>query len=187
MGSRVYTRWALPLLGVLFFLEAILFLPTDPMLIVYCLEQPRRSWLFATVATLASVLGGLTGYWIGATLWHAMGPNIINSPMVSYVMPPKTFYYLRDLYTRYDSYAILIAGFTPVPYKAATLSAGFCRLPIVNFILFSIIGRGARFYLYAAIIHTWGAQMKQYIERYFNLVLLLALILIGAAIMLLKQ
>lgn len=187
MGNRVYSPYGDVILGLLFYLEAIFFIPTDPMLIMYCIERRDKAYYYATIATVCSVLGGLTGYYIGYTLWQTMGQQIIHHPMVSYIMTPQTFTHLCGLYKKYEALAILAAAFTPIPYKAATLTAGFCNLSLMPFIIASLIGRGARFYLYAITISIWGKQIKQYIDRYFNLLVLLAMMVIGIAIWLMQR
>ena len=187
MGSQVYSRYADITLGILFYLEAIFFIPTDPMLIMYCIERRDKAYYYATIATITSVLGGLTGYFIGYWFWHTMGQQIIHHPMVNYIMTPDTFSYLCNLYKQYEALAILAAAFTPIPYKAATLTAGFCNLSLMPFIIASLIGRGARFYLYAITISIWGKQIKQYIDRYFNLLVLCAMVLITALIWFMKK
>lgn len=178
MGTKVHSPHADFMLGFLFFLEAIFFLPTDPMLIFYCLEQPKKAFRYATIATVSSVAGGTAGYLIGYYLWHFAGHHIINHPWVNYIMKPDTFHYICHQYKLYEYWAIFIAGFTPVPYKAATLTAGFCRLSLIPFILVSFLARGARFYLYAISISIWGKQMKQYIDRYITRLVLLALVIV---------
>lgn len=187
MGKQVHSKYATPMLALLFYLEAIIFIPTDPMLIVYCIERRNKAHFYAAVATLASVLGGVTGYCIGFMLWHLIGPQIINSTLVGYIMTPQTFTYLCTLYKQYEGWAILMAAFTPIPYKAATLSAGFCNLALGPFIIASLIGRGARFYIYAIIISIWGKQIKDYIDRYFNLFVVCAMLLIFCAVWLIKH
>jgi membrane protein YqaA with SNARE-associated domain len=187
MGKQVYSPHATPMLAILFYLEAIIFLPTDPMLIVYCIERRDKAFFYATIATIASVLGGLTAYTIGYFLWHSFGPQIIHSSIVTYIMPPSMFYNLKELYHKYQAWAILAAAFTPIPYKAATLSAGFCQLSLAPFIIASIIGRGARFYLYAITISIWGKKIKEYIDHYFNIFVLLAMVLIIGAVWLIKR
>ncbi|MCX5922069.1 MAG: VTT domain-containing protein [Candidatus Dependentiae bacterium] len=187
MGTRVHSRYADVILGLFFYLEAIFFIPTDPMLIVYCIERRDRAYVYATIATICSVLGGLTGYFIGYWLWMTAGQQIIHNPLVSYVMQPDTFHYLCGLYKKYEALAILAAAFTPIPYKAATLTAGFCNLSLMPFIIASLIGRGARFYLYAITISIWGEKIKQYIDRYFNMLVVLAMVLIVGAMLLMKK
>lgn len=187
MGKQVYSPYAEVTLGVLFYIEAIFFLPTDPMLIMYCIERRDKAYRYATIATITSVLGGLTGYFIGYVLWHIAGQQIIHHPFVSYIMTPETFNHLCGLYKQYEALAILAAAFTPIPYKAATLTAGFCNLSLMPFIIASLIGRGARFYLYAITISIWGKQIKQYIDRYFNLLVVCAMIAIGFVVWLIQR
>ncbi len=186
MGNRVYSPYADYILGFLFFLEAIFFLPTDPMLILYCINRQNRAMTYATIATFGSVLGGITGYWIGATLWHMAGEAIIHNRIINVVLTPNMFNYLSDQYQKYEWWAILVAGFTPVPYKAATLTAGFCKLSFGPFVLCSLIARGARFYLLAFIIQLFGDKIRESIDRYFNIIIGLTTIVIIATIWFLK-
>lgn len=186
MGERVYSPYADATLGILFFLESIFFLPTDPMLIVYCFERKEKAFRYASIATAASVFGGMTGYYIGFLLWESFGQQIIHNHLVNYVLSPELFAYLCKQYQAHECLAILLAAFTPIPYKAATLSAGFCKLSFVPFVICSIIGRGARFYLYAIVISIWGDRMKVYIERYFGPLMLFATALIIISIKLLR-
>ncbi len=187
MGSRVYSKHANLILMVLFYLEALVFIiPTDPMLIFYCLEQRHKAFWYAFIATIGSVLGGITGYLIGYYIWSSAGQSIIHSPLVNIVLKPDDFYYLCDLYKEHEYLAIFIAGFTPVPYKAATFTAGFCNLAIIPFIVCSFIARGARFLIYAVAITIWGNKIKEYIDRYFNLIVLLIVALISVSVWLCK-
>jgi len=187
MGAKVHSRYADHLLGFLFFLEAIFFIPVDPILIFFCLERPERALRYAAISTIFSTLGGLTGYLIGLILWEWVGPQVVHSKIVTSIVSPEMFDYLCKQYDLYAHWAILIAGFTPVPYKAATLSAGFCKISLVPFIICSIISRGARFYLLAIVIKIWGKQIRRYIDRYFNLLVLLTVILIVGTIWLIKR
>lgn len=172
-GQQVHTAYAVPLLALLFFIEAIFFVPVDPLLILYCIEDRAQALYFATIATFASVAGGLMAYTIGFALWEVCG-----KALVGFIFSPDTFHNAVKSYEQYESWAVLIAGFTPIPYKAITLSAGFCKLPLIPFIIFSIIGRGARFYLIAYAIRIWGSQIKEYIDRYFNLLVIFFTILV---------
>jgi len=174
-GQQVHTAYAVPLLALLFFVEAIFFVPVDPLLILYCIEDRMQAFYFATIATISSVMGGLMAYFIGFALWEACG-----RALVGILFSPETFSNVVHSYEQYESWAVLIAGFTPIPYKAITLSAGFCKLPLVPFIIFSLIGRGARFYLIAFGIRLWGDRVKEYIDRYFNLlVIFFTLLVVG--------
>lgn len=169
MASKVHTRYAIWWLAGLFFIEASCFIiPVDPLLILFCLERQKRSLFYASIATISSVLGGIVGYVIGWRLWESIG--IV---LVKWLISETTFENIRLKYALYQTWAVLIAGFTPVPYKAVTISAGFCRLPFIPFILFSILARGARFFLIAGTIRLWGPQIKIFIDRYFNLLVVL--------------
>lgn len=188
MESCVHKKYAQSLLFILFYFEALIFiLPTDPMLIVYCLEERKNAYWYALLATVASVLGGITGYIIGYTLWQSIGQEIIHNCWVNIFLKPQDFYYLCDLYKDHEYFAIFIAGFTPVPYKAATFTAGFCNLAFIPFVICSCIARGARFFLYAITITIWGVQIKKYIDRFFNLFVILIVILITLSLWLWKH
>lgn len=181
LESYVDNPYAEIILALTFYLEScVLFLPTDPMLIVYCAKNRHKSFQYAAIATVASVLGGITGYFIGLALWNSFGHDIIHSAIINYAMTPGQFGYCCDLYHQYEWIAIFIAGFTPIPYKAATLTAGFCNLSFVPFVLSSIASRGARYYIYAIIVKIYGERIKQSFNRYFNIFIMLFLIALGA-------
>ncbi len=171
MGTRVYSPYANLILGFLFFIEAIFFLPTDPMLILYCIHRQKHSLRYAAIATIGSVLGGITSYWLGSMLWDIAGDQIIHNHIVNFVVTPSLFSRLAEQYRHHEWWSILAAGFTPLPYKAATLTAGFCKLSFLPFVICSIISRGARFYLLATIILIFGEQIKNSIDRYFNIII----------------
>lgn len=182
MGKQVHTPHATPILALLFFIEAtIFFIPVDPLLMLYCIEHRQKALYYATVATIASVVGGVFGYGIGVALWQSIGQLI-----VTYIISPATFSKVVYWFGEYETTAVLIAGFTPIPYKAVTIGAGFCKLPIVPFITYSLIARGARFYLLALIIRLWGQQIKEYIDRYFNLLVLLFVLIIVGGLFIIK-
>lgn len=187
MNSCVHKKHADALLTVLFFLEALIFIiPTDPMLIMYCIEKRHQAFWYAFIATVGSVLGGITGYFIGYLLWGYAGQTIIHNPLINLIVTPEQFYAACELYKQHACFAILIAGFTPIPYKAATLTAGFCNIALTPFIICSIIARGARFFIYAVTISIWGEQIKEYIDRFFDLFVLLILIIMILIIWLCK-
>jgi len=186
MGTKVHSPYATPFLSFIFFIEAIFFIPVDPILALYCIEQREKSFWYATIATISSVVGGMAAYLIGFTLWQTVGPQIIHSQTVNYVLSPETFAYLCEQYQIYAHWAVLILGFSPLPYKAATLSAGFCSISFLPFVLFSVIARGARFFLVALVLNTWGVQIKKYIDRYFYLLVVLFLVIIVALIWLIR-
>lgn len=164
MGRKVDQPYAVAWLFALFFIEAsFFFIPVDPLLILFCVQNRKRSFFYATVATIASVLGGIGGYIIGSTLWLSVG-----FPLVSWIISEETFNHVVAQYSLYESWAVFIAGFTPIPYKAVTISAGFCKLPFIPFVGYSILARGARFFLVAGAIRLWGVAIKRIIDDYFN-------------------
>ena len=181
MGRQVHKPYAMPLFSFLFFVEAIFFVPVDPLLILFCVENQKRSLYYAAIATISSVLGGAAAYYIGYEFWELFGKKLI-----AWATTPQTFEHIKLRYEQYESWAVLIAGFTPLPYKAVTLTAGFCKLPFVPFIFYSFISRGARFFLVAITIKIWGAAIKNFIDRYFNLLAILFILLVVGVVWLFK-
>jgi len=174
MGDKIESKYSIHWLALLFFIEAFFFIPVDPILILFCLAKSKRSLHYAAVATVASVFGGVFGYLIGALMWKSVGLKL-----VSWMISEATFNQAVTKFKLYQNWTVLIAGFTPLPYKAITLSAGFCNLPILPFIVCSFISRGARFFLLAGTIRIWGSQIKDFIDRYFNqLVILFTVVII---------
>jgi membrane protein YqaA with SNARE-associated domain len=164
MGSRVTSRYADTWLMFLFFIESSLFIvPVDPMLILFCIHNRMRSWYYAGIATIASVIGGLFGYILGWGVW-----DLIGKQLVGLLISQDVFTKMLAYYHKHEALAVLIGGLTPIPYKAVTISAGFCQLPLVPFICYSLIARGLRFFLIAGAIYYFGERIKAYIDRYFN-------------------
>jgi len=131
MGTKVGSVYADWWLAFLFFIESsVLIIPVDPLLILYCLADRRRVYWYAFLTTASSVAGGLFGYMLGAVLWQSVG--IV---LVKWLITEQTFYEFVARYKIYQHWAVLIAGFMPVPYKAVTISAGFCNLPIIPFLI----------------------------------------------------
>jgi len=181
MGTKVNARHANWWLATMFFFEAsIFFVPVDPLLIHFCVHNNRRSFFYATVATVASVCGGVFGYFSGSMMWQTIG-----SSLVTWIISEATFNSIVAKYQEYSTWAVLVAGFTPVPYKAVTISAGFCNLPLMPFIGFSLIARGARFFLVASSIKFFGERAKKFIDTYFDhLVVAFVLIVIISCLLL---
>jgi len=165
-----YFDW---LMGGLFFIEAIFFpIPIDPLLILSCLKKPQKAMYYGILATVASVAGGVTAYFLGALLWNAAGSKII-----TFCTSPETFQAACQSLEHYEAWAVLIAGFTPFPYKVIALVTGFCRISITPFIIFSLISRAARFILIATLAKRYGIKVQYYLDRY-GTVLLIIFILI---------
>jgi len=165
-------------LGVLSFAESSFFpIPPDPLLMALSLGKPRKALWFATICSVASVLGGVAGYLIGWGVWSAVGDFFFR-----YVpgVTPEAFQSVGDLYSRWNFWAVFVAGFTPLPYKVFTLSAGVFKISLPVFIIASIASRSARFFFLAALIFYFGPGIKGFIDKHFNkLVWLFFALLVG--------
>jgi len=153
-------------LGVLAFAESSFFpVPPDPLLIALCLGAPRRSLWFATICAAASVVGGVAGYAIGWGVWA-----LVSDFFFTYVpgVSPEAFERVRALYDRWDFWAVFVAGFTPIPYKVFTLSAGVFQISFPVFVAASLVGRSARFFVIAGLIYAFGPGIQGFIDRHFD-------------------
>jgi membrane protein YqaA with SNARE-associated domain len=161
------TPYGAPALFGLALAESSFFpIPPDPLLIALCLGAPGLSLRFAANATIASVLGGMLGYGIGAGAWHLFeGWFFAYVPGVS----AEAFAGVQRLYDRYDFWAVFLAGLTPIPYKVFTLSAGVFSINFPVFVVASVLSRGLRFFLLAGLIFYFGQPITRFIDRYFNL------------------
>ena len=151
------------------------FVPPDVLLIALCVGRPRRSLYFAGICTVGSVLGGIGGYLIGYQLYDLIGRSIIE-----FYNATEAFQRVGDLYRANLVLALGTAGFTPIPYKVFTIAAGAFAVPFLPFVVISAASRAARFFLVAGLIRVWGPQIRDFIDRYFNLlsvVFVVALIL----------
>lgn len=164
--SWAYTPYGVWALVILCAAEASFFpIPPDPLLMALCLGASARSFRFAAWATGASVAGGILGYMIGFGAWAALDDFFFAwVPGVT----PEAFEAVRSLYARYDFWAVFLAGLTPLPYKVFTLSAGVFSINFPVFVLASVLSRGLRFFLVAALIWKFGPPVSRFIDRYFN-------------------
>ena len=149
--------------------------PPDPLLMALCLGKPRRALRYAAYCSVASVLGGILGYWIGAVLWH-----LVRDIFFAYVpgFDQVVFDRVQQLYRENDFWVVFAAGFTPIPYKVITIGAGVFGVNLPVFILASAVSRSARFFLVAGLIRLFGPPIKAFIDRYFNLLTILFMILL---------
>ena len=170
-AEKPYALW---ILAAMAFAESSFFpVPPDVMLAPMSLARPKRAWVFASVCTVASVVGGLLGYAIGALLYDSVGHWLIQ------------FYHLgdkveafREGYARWGSLVILLKGLTPIPYKLVTITSGFAGYNIWLFVLLSAITRGCRFYLEAVVLHRYGDWIRERVERHLALWVILFLIVL---------
>lgn len=172
-ADRPGGTWALVLVS---FSESSFFLvPPDVLLIPLCLGAPGRALFFATLCTAASVVGGMFGYLLGAAAYDSVG-----EPLLELYGAMDGFSRIQQLYQSYDAWAVGLAGFTPIPYKLFTITAGFFELDFPIFVVASILGRGGRFFIVAGLLRLFGEPVQEFIDRWFNwLTLALAVLLVG--------
>ena len=151
-------------LGVLSFAESSFFpIPVDVMLAPMCLADRKKAWRYASIATVFSVIGGVAGYAIGVVGFEMLEPWLAESHYwAAYVTS-------REWFDRYGVWVIFVAGFSPIPYKVFTIAAGVAAINLPLFVIASVIGRGARFFLVASLI-VWGGDrlettLQKYVER----------------------
>lgn len=178
------TPYGVPALGALAFAEASFFpVPPDPLLMALCLGAPRRSYRFAAVTTVMSVVGGAAGFLIGAAFWQLLGDFFFAwIPGVT----PEAFARVQSLYGRFDFWAVFLAGLTPIPYKVFTISAGVFSIDFTVFLAASVASRGLRFFVVAGLLHRFGAPVARFIDRNFNLLTTLFGALLVGGFLLLK-
>lgn len=156
-----YGTWALFILA---FAESSFFpIPPDVLLIALAIAIPKKSFKYAIVCSAGSVLGGCFGYLVGWQFMEAIGDKII----ALYGFADQ-YNYVRELFTKYDAWAIGVAGFTPIPYKVFTISAGAFNINFFVFFIASLISRSARFFLVGGLIYFFGPKIKSFIDKYFD-------------------
>jgi membrane protein YqaA with SNARE-associated domain len=171
------TGWAgTPYGGIALFAIAFAessFFPVPPDVLLIPLALTKTSWalLFAAVATIGSLAGGVLGYFIG---------DKGGRPLLQRFFKPEKVALVQGYYRRYDVWAVGMAGFTPIPYKLFSISAGAFGLDLKRFVLASVVGRGGRFFLVALAILVFGEPVKAFLDEYFDLaVVAFAVLFIG--------
>ncbi len=185
------TPWGPLALFILAFAESSFFpIPPDVLLIPLVLGARKKAFRLALNCTLGSVSGALLGYSIGFFLWWKSATEFSSVANFFYdTIPGFTegiFYDVKNLYETWDFWIIFTAGFTPIPYKVFTISAGAFKIGLPMFILASIVSRGARFFLVAWLIWKFGPAIKTFIDKYFNLLAILFTVLLIGGFVLIK-
>jgi len=167
---------ALWVLAVVSFAESSVFpIPPDVLMIPMILARPSRAWIIAGIALLSSVLGGLAGYAIGALAYDTLGQPILEALGKQEAMDA-----FNQTFNGVGFWAVLVAGITPFPYKVITIMSGWTAMPLATFIATSILARGFRFFVVAALLRAYGAPIRHFIERRLGLMFtLFVLLLIG--------
>jgi membrane protein YqaA with SNARE-associated domain len=155
------TKHAVPALFGFSFAESSFFpIPPDVLLITLCFAEPRRWLRFAFWCTLASVLGGMLGYYIGFAMWEAVGERIVQFYHGEAVMRK-----IQITYNENGFLGILVAAITPIPYKVFTIASGVFKMNLLEFIVASVVGRSFRFFLVAGLIRLLGDRVRPFIEE----------------------
>jgi len=164
-------------LAGLSFAESSFFpIPVDVMLAPMVLSQPAKAWKFALLTTVFSVMGGIAGYFIGYFAIESITPWLLEHGYAATLEKSKQWF------AEYGVWAVFAAGFSPIPYKIFTITAGALSLFLPGFVIASIVGRGARFFLVAGLVKAGGEKMEHQLRKHVELlgwiVVLLVIILI---------
>jgi len=164
------------LAGVSFAESSFFPIPVDIMLAPMVLAEKDKAFRLASITTVMSVLGGVFGYIIGFYFFEAYGEQILN-----HFHAHDTFESIKGKYAEHGMLIILLAGFTPIPYKVFTIASGVLGIAFLPFVLLSLVGRGARFFLVAGLIRLGGDKLEETIHKQVELLgwASLALVAIG--------
>jgi membrane protein YqaA with SNARE-associated domain len=153
------------LFGISFAESSFFPIPPDPLLLALALGRPRKALLFGAICTAGSLLGGVFGYALGWFVWDLVGSFFYDHvPGVT----PEAFNTVQEWYVRWGFWAVLLAGFTPLPYKVFTLASGVFRIPFPVFVLASTLSRAARFFILSGLVYFFGRPIQLFIDRHFN-------------------
>jgi len=171
LAAHPRALWAL---AVIAFVESSIFpIPPDVLMIPMILARPSRAFVIAAVATAASVVGGMLGYYIGYGLMDAVG-----RPILEFYGKADDFEQLAGRFNQYGGWAVLLAGVTPFPYKVITIFSGATGLYLPLFMAVSVLARALRFVLIAALLWRFGAPVRDFIERRLGLVFTVFVVLL---------
>ena len=159
-------RFAIPLMGLVSFAESSFFpIPPDVMLVPMVLANRKKAFTIAAVCTVCSVIGGLLGYAIGFYFFETLGAWVVKTYGLQAGLER-----FREQFAHWGTWVILIKGLTPIPYKIVTIASGAARFDFLTFMAASIVTRGARFFIVAALLRLFGTQVRDFIERRLTLV-----------------
>ena len=159
-------------------------IPPDVLLIALCLGSQSKSLKYALICSVGSILGAVIGYGIGSILWWSSSNEFTGLANFFFSIIPgfstDVFYSIKDQYEQWNFWIIFTAGFTPIPFKIFTITAGAFDINFILFLIASTISRSARFFLVAGLIWKYGKPIKEFIDKYFNLLaILFTLLLFG--------
>lgn len=181
------SKWGGLALFLLALAESSFFpIPPDVLLIALALGAAKKSFRYATICLVGSILGAYIGYAIGFFCWQDISGEYtaLAEWFFAHVFSQESFIEVGSLFDKYNFWIVFTAGFTPLPYKLFTISGGLFHIDIVMFTIASIISRGLRFFLIGWLIWRFGAPIKSFIEKYFNLLAIaFTVLLIGGFIL----
>lgn len=176
-------KFAPKILAVLTFAESVFFpIPPDVLLAPMVLAKREKAWYYASLTTIASVLGGIVGYALGYFMFEAWIEPIIHS--MGYT---ERFDKAVTWFEQWGVWVVFLAGFSPIPYKVFTISAGFLHMLFIPFLIASTIGRGMRFFLVAGLIHWGGEPFEQKLKQWIDVIGWALVVLIVIAYFLLRS
>jgi len=177
--SGPYGGWALFIIA---FVESSFFpLPPDVFLIAMCVAIPLKSFRYAAICSVGSVLGGGFGYGLGYWFMDSVG-----MPIVAWYGITDKYEMVQHYFREYDVWIVGTAGFTPIPYKLFTITAGSVHSNFITFMVVSLVARSARFFLVAGLIWKFGSRITEFIDRYFNILSVLFVVLLAGGFFLIK-
>ena len=172
--AQAQSPHALWVLAVVAFVESSFFpIPPDVLMIPMIIARPSRAFIIAGIATLASVMGGLFGYYIGFALMETIG-----QPILDFYGKGEKFADFAETYNEWGAWAVLVAGVTPFPFKVITIASGVTQLSLPLFITFAIIARSLRFFLVAVLLWKFGEPIRDFIEKRLGLMFILFCVLL---------
>ncbi len=154
-------------IGLLFFLEIFLFIPLDAVLMFFCLQNRKKTFLYAAIATVASTVSGLIGYLFGHFLW-----DLVGSFVVPHLISSASFEKISHHFQDYENWAVFFGALVPFPLKALSLSAGVFQLGIGSFVAFFFAARFLRFFLIGTAMVLWGEKVKDFVDRHFHRIIM---------------
>lgn len=169
-------------MGLISFIESSFFpIPPDPLLVAMTLQNVRKAWQYALIATFASVAGGFLGYFIGYSFFEFAGKQIIDAYGFT-----DSFHAFKTTLNQWAFWAISIKGVTPIPYKVVTIAAGAAHVDLWTFTIASLIARGFRFLYVAAALRYFGTKIKDILDRYLTIIMIVTIAVLILGFFLLK-
>lgn len=172
--SWAHSKFGTLVLAVISFMESSFFpIPPDVLQIALSIERPKRSFYYAAVSAIASVGGAALGWYIGYALWGALGHYFVPA-----IISQSNMDKVGDFFEQYGVLALFAAAFTPIPFKAFTITSGIAGMALPSMLFASLIGRSARFFLMGALLFIFGPSIKTWIDKYFGILTVAFLVLL---------